>query len=282
MTCDFALVTIAQIERANAVNEIIQKQFNNIAEDGKVLSPLPQAYPSTPLSDEISQYISQKIAEIEGADSFDRRWDFDKIADKDNDSFQTIYLASATKGKTSRLLIDYKNMLNLDGLGNNNEKQWENATLLQTTVKIRENLTRCLNNAFDELEDSQHISDETSQALVQLSVNASYVNEAMTRSMLDFMERNPDEEYENGNKQKHFLFDSSLSKGGQYHLADIRHGNTQDQCMLVAEGAKLANQHRMMSLDNLSDKTNLLSNQNSNFEDTLRKSVFGEIDFPEP
>ncbi len=256
------------------MSEITVKNFSNISQNGQVLSPLPHAYPNTPLPDEIKKFTDEKTHEIEGESSLSKRWDLSNIINTDDNTFQNIFLASSTTGKLSRLLIDYKNLLTIDGLGSDNQKQWKNATLLKTANTLKELLEQNVHNALNEVEQQKHLSNDTSKKLAELSVTASYINEEIIRSILSFMERHPDAEYENGDKRDHFLFETPTSKGGQYHLADIRHGNTQDQCLLVVEGAKLANKHRL-TLPDFSEKTENLPTQDS-FNDLIKSSLFGK------
>lgn len=256
------------------MENITIKNFNNVAENGQILSPLPASYPDVELTDTVKAFTDEKINEIEGESSLSKKWNFNDIINADDNSFKSIYLAASTVGKISRLLIDYKNMLAKSGPGENNQTQWKNATILKTSYTLKDLLTENIEHALEEIKEQGFLSDDRNQELVELSVNASYANEEMIKSILNFMEQNPDPEYDSGQKQDHFLFENPLSKGGQYHLADIRHGNTQDQCMLVAEGANLANRHRLSLPDFSGTNTENLPAQQS-FDHLIKRAVFG-------
>ncbi len=271
------------------MNDLIKVNFNNIADNGKVLSPLPNRFPDIELPPEILNYVQDEITKIDGESALARRWDYDAIADKDENSYQSIYYAASTKGKIARLLIDYKNMLSYDnGMGKKNSEQWKNATLLKSASDINNILENQICKALDELEDQSFLKDETNNALIQTSINAAYINESITKSLLDFMERHPDTDYNNGDKKSHFLFDNPLTKGGQYHLADIRHGDIEDQCMLVVDGAKIANQYRASTgvLIQSGAHNQVALVQKNNFVDLVKRAVLGsphhQIDDPAP
>ena len=197
-----------------------------------------------------------------------------------------MYYAVSTKGKTHRLLIDFKNMLNLDDMGQDNQSQWKNATLLKTAIETHKLHTSMLNDALDELKENGYLTDERNRTLIQLSVSSAYVNESMIKGLLEFMERNPDQEYEDGNKDKHFAFDSTNSLGGYFHLADIRHGKIEDQCLLVSEGAKFAKMHvatnPLLRSESKPQNNDITVVQNHNYEDMVRTAVFGNSTTDEP
>ncbi len=252
-------------------------QFNATASDGKVLSPLAQEYPNTPLPQEIKDYVKQQVSLIDDADHLDRRYDFDEFVDAENDSFQALYYAFSTKGKLRRLSIDYSNMINHDGLGEDNQTQWKRATLLKSAIDIRSALATSLDTALNELGEQNFLSDTTIQNLVQLSVATGHVNIAMTEELHDFMQRNPDPAYDSGDKEKHFLFDATNSMGGHFHIPDLRHGAPEEQLSLVSEGVSLAQSQRYTfpQLRN-SERNQLTVNRSIKFDDLVKRSIWGK------
>lgn len=251
--------------------------FNSLASDGKVLSPIEQEYPNTPLPQEILDYVAHNTAVLDDKDYVDRRYSFDDFADTENDTFNALYYAFSTKGKLRRLTIDYVNMLNHDELGEDNPTQWKRATILKSAIDARDLLAKHLNDALDEIEEQNYISDKTITDLVHLSVTTGHINTALTQQLADFVKNCPDLDYEAGNKKRHFLFEASNSLGGDYHIPDLRHGGAEEQLALVADGVKLAqtNRYTLPELRN-SSRTQIAVPRDINFDEIVRVSIWGE------
>lgn len=251
-------------------------KFNAIASDGKILSPIKGEYPDTPLPQEILDYVEHNVSLTEDRDNLDRRYNFDEFVDAENDSFKALYYAFSTKGKLRRLSIDYTNMLNHDGLGQNNPDQWKRATILKSSIDARAALAKHLNNALDELSEQNYLSDSTITDLIQLSVTTGHINTALTQELKDFVTRCPDIEYEEGRKDRHFLFEASNSLGGHYHIPDLRHGEAEEQLSLVSEGVSLAhsNRHSFPQLKN-SARNQIAVQRDINFDELVKTSIWG-------
>lgn len=255
--------------------------FNNVTNDGKVLSPLRTDYPDTPLPQEISDYVLGRIAVMEGPDHFDQIWDVDTLATADSQSYKSIYNAASQKAKLHRLSTDFSNMLNIDGLGADTKSQWHNATLLKTAIDMRALLADHLIAALDTLKSEGALSNAQSQTLVNLSVSAGHVNEELITSLNDFIARNPDPAFDSGEKDRHFLFEIPTTKNSDYYLCDVKHGNASDRLMRAAEGSRLADNFRNYSpaLGGAS-KPHMPAKREDNFDALMRRAVLGDNPTP--
>lgn len=254
------------------MKDLLVYSFNNTAETGQVLSPLPMQYPQEAIPETLRAWKQREIEQIDGKDSLDNRWDHDKIAEVDRNSNQSVFFASGSKGKLSRLLVSYKHMLSLSS-EEDNETQWKQITLLKSATEIRSILAQTLHKALDQIERDGYTDDRTNNALVRLSVNTAYINEALTQALVDFMNKNPDPEYDDGEKRNHFLFENALNKGAEYHIADIRHGGVDEQCMRIVESlGHIANNN---ALGRPPSGKEVAINQTTNFDSLVKNAVFG-------
>lgn len=187
-------------------------------------------YPDTPIPQSIKDYVEEEIDITDSLDAFDTRWvkilygegkdQFKDIKDTDQTSYKAIDFAAAYKTQLYRITHTYKDILKEEWDTYNSQEHWENAQILKAAIDTRSDMSIRMSEAIDQLEETGYIDNQTIKDLYLIGDKCSHICQQIIIKTNDFIDKNPDQEYESGKKQYHRIFDGTTNLGAAMYLRD--------------------------------------------------------------
>ena len=187
-------------------------------------------HPDTPIPQNIRDYVEEELDITDSLDAFDTRWvkilygegkdQFKDIKDTDQTSYQAIDFAAAYKTQLYRITHTYKDILKEEWDTYNSQEHWENAQILKAAIDTRSDMSIRMSDAIDQLEETGYIDNQTIKDLYLIGDKCSHICQQIIIKTNDFIDKNPDQEYESGKKPYHRIFDGTTNLGAAMYLRD--------------------------------------------------------------